>query len=163
EFLLARPAERAALRVHLGTIHDLERLLARCSLGTATARDLVALRDSLAVLPEIAAASLSLTAPPLARLLAALDAPPPPPPGAAAGALGADAPARHSEGGGADSRRCLPGARRAAIDAARQPGDTRLDRDARARAHRNRLSQGPLQQGVRLLHRDQQRAPQGGA
>ena len=42
-----------------------ETTVARCSLGTATARDLVALRDSLAVLPEIAAYAVALTAPPL--------------------------------------------------------------------------------------------------
>jgi DNA mismatch repair protein MutS len=73
EFLLERPAERSAIRAHLGNVHDLERLLARCSLGTATARDLLALRDSLAVLPQIAAWSIALTAPPLARVMAGLD------------------------------------------------------------------------------------------
>ena len=73
EFLLERPAERAAVRANLDRIHDIERLLARCSLGTATARDLVALRDSFAILPEIAAWSVALTAPPLARVMAGLD------------------------------------------------------------------------------------------
>jgi DNA mismatch repair protein MutS len=73
EFLLERPAERSAIRARLANVHDLERLLARCSLGTATARDLVALRDSLAVLPEIAAYSVALTAPPLVRVMAGLD------------------------------------------------------------------------------------------
>jgi DNA mismatch repair protein MutS len=73
EFLLERPAERSALRARLADVHDLERLLARCSLGTATARDLVALRDSLAVLPDIAACSVALTAPPLARVMSGLD------------------------------------------------------------------------------------------
>jgi DNA mismatch repair protein MutS len=72
-FLLERSGERAALRAHLSGVHDLERLLARCSMGTATARDLVALRDSLAVLPEIAARSIALTAPPLARVMEGLD------------------------------------------------------------------------------------------
>jgi DNA mismatch repair protein MutS len=72
-FLLERPAERAGLRAHLSRVHDLERLLARCAMGTATARDLVALRDSLAVLPEIAAGSIALTAPPLVRLMEDLD------------------------------------------------------------------------------------------
>src|SRR2546425_582762 len=73
EFLLERPAERAAIRGHLSQVHDLERLLARCSLGTATARDLVGLRDSLGVLPEIAAYSVALTAVPLQRIMAGID------------------------------------------------------------------------------------------
>src|SRR5437773_2339112 len=73
EFLLDRQGERSALRARLANIHDLERLLARCSLGTASARDLVALRDSLAVLPEIAAFSMALTSPPLARIMAGFD------------------------------------------------------------------------------------------
>lgn len=74
EHLLERPGERAALRARLANVHDIERLLARCSLGSATARDLVALRDSLAVLPEIAACAVAFTAPPLTRVMAGLDA-----------------------------------------------------------------------------------------
>jgi DNA mismatch repair protein MutS len=46
-------AARRRLRQALGGVHDLERLLGRAALGTATARDLLALRDSLARLPEI--------------------------------------------------------------------------------------------------------------
>ena len=72
-FLLEHPTERASLRERLARVHDLERLLARCSMGTANARDLVALRDSLAVLPEIAGAAIALSAPPLARLMESLD------------------------------------------------------------------------------------------
>ena len=72
-FLLERPSERASLRERLSRVHDLERLLARCSMGTANARDLVALRDSLAVLPEIAAQAIALSAPPLARTMESLD------------------------------------------------------------------------------------------
>src|SRR5262245_22659942 len=74
ESLLERPGERAALRSRLANVHDIERLLARCSLGSATARDVVALRDSLAVLPEIAALAVAFAAPPLARVMAGLDA-----------------------------------------------------------------------------------------
>src|SRR2546428_5151688 len=102
EFLLARPAERAAVRANLDRIHDIERLLARCSLGTATARDLVALRDSLAVLPEIAVWSAALTAPPLARVMAGLAAlvePPARPP----------APSAHAPAGGRHPGRLPPG------------------------------------------------------
>jgi len=73
EFLLERPAERAAIRRHLSRVHDLERLLARCALGTATARDLVALRDSLGILPEIALYSAALTVPSLQRVMTEVD------------------------------------------------------------------------------------------
>ena len=73
ELLVERPSERAALAVPLGRVHDLERLLARCALGTANPRDLVALRESLFALPPIAARAVALTAPLLTRLLAGLD------------------------------------------------------------------------------------------
>jgi DNA mismatch repair protein MutS len=73
-FFLERPTERAALRDRLARIQDLERLLARCSLGTAGPRDLAGLRDSLEVLPEIAALGVAFTAPPVAALVAGLDA-----------------------------------------------------------------------------------------
>jgi DNA mismatch repair protein MutS len=72
-FFLAQPAERAAIRAALGRVHDLERLLARCSLGTANARDLVALRDSLRILPAIAARAVALTSPALSRAVTGLD------------------------------------------------------------------------------------------
>ncbi len=73
EFLKARPAERATLRQHLDRVQDLERLLGRCALGTANARDLVALRDSLAVLPRIAGLGVAFTTPLLAGLVQGLD------------------------------------------------------------------------------------------
>ncbi len=72
-FLVERPAERARLRAELSRVHDLERLLARCSLGTANARDLIALRDSLAALPGIVEMGVAFTAGPLARLVGGLD------------------------------------------------------------------------------------------
>jgi DNA mismatch repair protein MutS len=71
--LVERPAERAALATALDRVHDLERLLARAVLGTAGARDLVALRDSLRALPDLAACALPLTAPLFTRLLRGLD------------------------------------------------------------------------------------------
>jgi DNA mismatch repair protein MutS len=74
QFLLEHPTERAALTASLAKVADLERLLARCSMGTANARDLVALRDSLGILPSIAALGVAFTAPPLARLILAIDA-----------------------------------------------------------------------------------------
>ena len=72
--LAEKGAERQALGDLLDRVHDIERLLARAALGTANARDLVALRDSLAVLPGIAARATGLTSPLLARLLGGLDA-----------------------------------------------------------------------------------------
>jgi DNA mismatch repair protein MutS len=71
--LVDRPAERAAIVAVLDQVHDLERLLARAVLGTANGRDLVALRDSLRALPDLAARALPLTAPLFTRLLGGLD------------------------------------------------------------------------------------------
>ncbi|HET8948601.1 MAG TPA: DNA mismatch repair protein MutS, partial [Candidatus Polarisedimenticolia bacterium] len=72
--LASRPQEREALGDHLERVHDLERLLARAALGTANARDLVALRDSLGALPALASRAAGLAAPLLTRLLGGLDA-----------------------------------------------------------------------------------------
>jgi DNA mismatch repair protein MutS len=71
--LAERPAERTTLAALLDQVHDLERLLGRCALGTATARDLVALRDSLRVLPAIAEHAIALATPLLSHLLSGLD------------------------------------------------------------------------------------------
>ncbi|PYS95098.1 MAG: DNA mismatch repair protein MutS [Acidobacteria bacterium] len=98
ELLLGRPSERAALRGLLARVADLERLLARSALGTANARDLVALRDSLAVLPSIAALGVAFTAPALARRVAGLDVLGDLH-GALAAALAEDPPATIKEGG----------------------------------------------------------------
>ncbi len=73
EFFVAHPGERATLRGALSRIGDLERLLARAALGTATPRDLAGLRESLAVLPAIAALGIALTPPPLRRRLEGFD------------------------------------------------------------------------------------------
>jgi len=73
DFLRTRPAERAMLRGHLDRVQDLERLLGRCALGSANARDLVALRDSLSALPGIAALGIAFTTPLLAGLAQGLD------------------------------------------------------------------------------------------
>jgi DNA mismatch repair protein MutS len=72
-FLADHPGERARLRTILSRVHDLERLLARCSLGTANARDLVSLRDSLRVLPSIAELGIAFTADALSRQIRGLD------------------------------------------------------------------------------------------
>ncbi|MEE9292470.1 MAG: DNA mismatch repair protein MutS [Acidobacteriota bacterium] len=70
---VGRPGERASLREQLSRVHDLERLLARCSLGNANARDLVALRESLEVLPELVELGIAFTTDLLTRLIAGLD------------------------------------------------------------------------------------------
>ncbi len=57
EELAFRSTERAKLRETLKTIHDIERLVARASLGIAGPRDLVALRQSIAAVPARADAS----------------------------------------------------------------------------------------------------------
>jgi DNA mismatch repair protein MutS len=48
-----RSTERAKVRETLKSVHDLERLVARAALGTAGPRDLVALRQSLTMVPRI--------------------------------------------------------------------------------------------------------------
>jgi DNA mismatch repair protein MutS len=53
EELLRHRLELDECRAVLRGIKDIERILGRLALGTATARDLVALRDSLAVLPDL--------------------------------------------------------------------------------------------------------------
>ncbi|MGH9870566.1 MAG: DNA mismatch repair protein MutS [Candidatus Polarisedimenticolia bacterium] len=63
EELIAETRARAELRDLLKPVRDLERLLARATLGTATARDLVAMRDSLAPLPEARSVAGRLKAP----------------------------------------------------------------------------------------------------
>ncbi|HEX9639057.1 MAG TPA: DNA mismatch repair protein MutS [Acidobacteriota bacterium] len=70
--LVGRGPERAALREQLRGVADLQRLLGRVSLGSATPRDLGALRDSAARLPRIAAAAPQPQAPRLAELLEGL-------------------------------------------------------------------------------------------
>ncbi len=46
-------ALRASCKAHLEPIYDLERIVSRISYGTANAKDLLALRNSLALLPDI--------------------------------------------------------------------------------------------------------------
>ncbi|MEE9219001.1 MAG: DNA mismatch repair protein MutS [Acidobacteriota bacterium] len=53
EELLQDSARRQRLRQQLRGVHDLQRLLGRAALGTAQARDLLSLRDSLCRLPEV--------------------------------------------------------------------------------------------------------------
>jgi DNA mismatch repair protein MutS len=68
ELLVEQASVRAELRARLAEVYDLERLAGRVKLGTATPRDLVALRRSLEALPDLAAS--------LARALHGSIAPP---------------------------------------------------------------------------------------
>ena len=47
------PIERSELREHLHSIHDLERVISRLTTRSASARDLITLRESLRVLPDV--------------------------------------------------------------------------------------------------------------
>jgi DNA mismatch repair protein MutS len=73
EELAFRSTERAKLRDTLKTIHDIERLVARASLGIAGPRDLVALRQSIAAVPRVRMLLTELQAPLVRSLVAELD------------------------------------------------------------------------------------------
>src|SRR4051812_4183298 len=73
EELAFRATERAKFRDTVKAVQDLERLLARAALGTAGPRDLVGLRQSLAVLPRVRIVLSELQAPLVASLLAGID------------------------------------------------------------------------------------------
>ena len=73
EDLAFRGVDRGRLRETLTEIHDLERLIARISLGTAGPRDLVALGQSLAMLPRVLEAARECQAPLVTSLLAEID------------------------------------------------------------------------------------------
>nr|WP_092067823.1 DNA mismatch repair protein MutS [Dendrosporobacter quercicolus]NSL46795.1 DNA mismatch repair protein MutS [Dendrosporobacter quercicolus DSM 1736]SDL64124.1 DNA mismatch repair protein MutS [Dendrosporobacter quercicolus] len=51
--LLDQPAERQLVKTALSAVYDFERILTRVEVGTANARDLIALKDSLAVIPAL--------------------------------------------------------------------------------------------------------------
>jgi DNA mismatch repair protein MutS len=73
EELAFRSTERAKLRDTLKTIHDVERLVARASLGIAGPRDLVALRQSIATVPRVRMLLSDLQSPLIKSLVAELD------------------------------------------------------------------------------------------
>ena len=68
-----RSTERAKLRDTLKTVHDIERLVGRASLGTAGPRDLVSLRQSIAVVPRVRMLLDDLQAPLVRSVVAELD------------------------------------------------------------------------------------------
>ncbi|WP_209464936.1 DNA mismatch repair protein MutS [Symbiobacterium terraclitae] len=71
--LVNKPVLRADLRAMLQDVHDLERLAGRVAVGTANARDLVALKASLVALPSIRVVMEEVTAPRLVELRDRLD------------------------------------------------------------------------------------------
>jgi DNA mismatch repair protein MutS len=73
EELAFRSTERAKLRDALKSIHDIERLVGRASLGIAGPRDLVALRQSIAVIPRVRMVLTELQAPLVRSVLAEID------------------------------------------------------------------------------------------
>ena len=73
EELAFRSTDRGKFRDTLKDVQDLERLVARAALGTAGARDLVALRLSLATVPRVRTVLQEVQAPLLLSLLAELD------------------------------------------------------------------------------------------
>ena len=68
-----RTTERGKLRDLLKGVHDLERLVARTALGTASPRDLVALRESIGVIPHVRRLLAEMHAPLIRSLLGELD------------------------------------------------------------------------------------------
>jgi DNA mismatch repair protein MutS len=73
EELAFRVTERGKFREAIKSVQDLERLVARAALGTAGPRDLVGLKQSLAVIPRLRTVLAELQAPLVGSLVAALD------------------------------------------------------------------------------------------
>jgi DNA mismatch repair protein MutS len=73
EDLAFKTTERGKLRDLLKGMHDIERLVSRISLATAGPRDVVALGQSLALLPRLRAIAVALQAPLLSSLVAELE------------------------------------------------------------------------------------------
>ena len=73
EELAFRSTERGKFRETLKSVHDLERLIGRIALGTAGARDLVSLRQSLDAVPRVTLLLDQCQAPLMQSLLAELD------------------------------------------------------------------------------------------
>ena len=74
EMLCRKNVDRDELREYLTAIYDLERLLGKVSYKTANPRDLIALRNSLAMLPSIKTVLTDLDAPLLSEINEHMDA-----------------------------------------------------------------------------------------
>jgi DNA mismatch repair protein MutS len=68
-----RGTDRAKVREALKAVHDLERLVGRAALGTAGPRDLVSLRQSIAVVPRVRLLLQEFQAPLVLSVVAELD------------------------------------------------------------------------------------------
>src|SRR6185503_4369676 len=73
EELAFRTTDRGKFRDTIKAVQDLERLIARAALGTAGPRDLVGLRQSLAVIPRVRTVLADLQAPLVRSLISELD------------------------------------------------------------------------------------------
>ena len=73
EELAFRATDRGKFRDTIKSVQDLERLVARAALGTAGPRDLVGLKQSLAVIPRVRTVLVELQAPLVCSLVAELD------------------------------------------------------------------------------------------
>jgi DNA mismatch repair protein MutS len=73
EELAFRSTERAKVRDAFKSIHDIERLVARASLGTAGPRDLGSLKASIAMIPRVRMVLAEMQAPLVRSLLAEVD------------------------------------------------------------------------------------------
>ncbi len=159
--LLQQTILRAELRKQLATILDLERLLAKVTLGSAGPRDVLALGRSLEKIPALQAL--------LRHPTSGTPAVDPRASGRAAGRCEPDPrgdcrrAAAEPRGRRDDPRRLPRGARRAARSQHQRQAVHRADRGARAAAHGHPVAQGAVQQRLRLLHRDHPREPAPGA
>jgi DNA mismatch repair protein MutS len=148
EELLAETILRSELRKELGQIADLERLLAKVTLGTAGPREMLALGRSLERLPGLKRILGARRSARLRALAEGLEtgrtqrAHPRHP-----GRRAARQPGRRRR----HPRRRPPGTGRAARRQPKQPPLHRRNRSARAFPHRHRIAQGALQQRLWLL------------
>ena len=161
EELAFRTTERGKFRDAIKAVQDLERLVARAALGTAGPRDLVGLKQSLAVVPRVRTVLAELQAPLVRSLVAELDdladvrdAIEP--------TLVDDPPALARDGGftrdGVDPE--LDELR--AISRSGKQVIAEMEERERARTG-IALAEGPLQPRVRVLHRDLEVEPARGA
>ncbi|GAM09375.1 DNA mismatch repair protein MutS [Geobacter sp. OR-1] len=152
--LLESQVLRGELLANLDGVADLERLNGRISLASASAKDLVALKQSLMRLPDLLSTAQPLQASLLRETLSGIDPLRDVTELVSKGIV--DNPPFILRERGDNRSRIQSGTGRAQND---QQGGERIHRSAggqRKGAHRYIIAQGPLQQGVRILHRDNQ-------
>ena len=154
--LVHDPIARAALRTALDGVRDVERLAGKTAALRANPRDVRALGDSLARLPQVEAALQRMrVAGALAAIQESWDS---------CGDLAAEIqrslverPPVVDRRERDDRARRRRRARRTARDRDGRQGRDRVAAGGGARAHGHRLAEGRLQQGVRILHRSHER------